>query len=162
MLSLTRKHDRDYWDHFVITNTGFHWTVVMAAVLITPFLIIAALPVLLPVLAAQCRRNAVRSEVVLYWLAGLRYGCRRFTVRYLSSCIRIGVAPSPLCLLSRAVSARLRVNLTGSCYKRLLPGRLQFLPGSGSASDGNPGRYSPGIQTIPILDVLDDKVAPAK
>ena len=61
---------RDYWDHFVITKTGFHWTVVMAAVLIAPFLFIAALPALLPVLAARYRKNAVRSEVLLYWLCG--------------------------------------------------------------------------------------------
>jgi len=62
---------RDYWDHFVITKTGFHWTVAMAAVLIAPFLFIAALPVLLPALAAaRYRKNAVSPEVLLYWLCG--------------------------------------------------------------------------------------------
>jgi hypothetical protein len=61
---------RDYWDHFVITKTGFHWTVAMAAVLIVPFLFIAALPALLPALAARYRKNAVRPEVLLYWLCG--------------------------------------------------------------------------------------------
>jgi hypothetical protein len=59
-----------YWDHYVIAKSGFHWTVVMAAVLITPFLFVAALPGLLPALAARYRRNTVGPELVLYWLCG--------------------------------------------------------------------------------------------
>jgi hypothetical protein len=61
---------RDYWDHFIIAKSGFHWTIVTAAVLITPFLFVAALPALLPALAARYRRNTVRPEIVLYWLCG--------------------------------------------------------------------------------------------
>jgi hypothetical protein len=62
---------RDCWDHFVIAKTGFHWTVVTAAVLITPFLLIAALPALLPALAVRYRRNTMSPEVLLYWLCGM-------------------------------------------------------------------------------------------
>jgi 4-amino-4-deoxy-L-arabinose transferase-like glycosyltransferase len=61
---------RDCWDHFVIAKSGFHWTIVTAAVLITPFLFVAALPALLPALAARYRRNALRPEILLYWLCG--------------------------------------------------------------------------------------------
>jgi 4-amino-4-deoxy-L-arabinose transferase-like glycosyltransferase len=58
------------WDHFVIAKSGFHWTIVTATVLITPFLFVAALPALLPALAARYRRNALRPEILLYWLCG--------------------------------------------------------------------------------------------
>jgi hypothetical protein len=60
----------DYWDHYVIAKSGFHWTVATAAVLITPFLFVAALPALLPALAARYRSNTLRPEIVLYWLCG--------------------------------------------------------------------------------------------
>jgi Dolichyl-phosphate-mannose-protein mannosyltransferase len=62
---------RDYWDHFVIAKSGFRWTTVTAAVLIAPFFFVAALPALLPPLAAaQYKRNTGRPEIVLYWLCG--------------------------------------------------------------------------------------------
>jgi 4-amino-4-deoxy-L-arabinose transferase-like glycosyltransferase len=60
----------NYWDHWAFAKTGFHWNVVMASVLITPFLFVAALPVLLPMLGARSIRNKVRPEAVLYWLCG--------------------------------------------------------------------------------------------
>ena len=60
-----------YWDHFVIAKSGFRWTIVTASVLITPFLFVAALPALLPALAARFIRNNVRPEIVLFWLCGL-------------------------------------------------------------------------------------------
>ena len=59
---------RNCWDHLVIAN-GFHWTI-LASVLITPFLFVAALPVLLPALAARYRKSLGRPEIVLYWLCG--------------------------------------------------------------------------------------------
>jgi hypothetical protein len=61
---------RNYWDHWATAKAGFHWTVLTASVLITPFLFVAALPVLLPMLGARSIRNNVRPEVVLYWLCG--------------------------------------------------------------------------------------------
>jgi hypothetical protein len=62
---------RDCWDHFAIAKAGFRWTVATASVLIAPFLFVAALPALLPALAARSIRNNVRPEIVLYWLCGL-------------------------------------------------------------------------------------------
>jgi len=61
---------RDCWDHFVVAKVGFRWTIVTASVLMAPFLLVAALPVLLPALAARFIRNEVRPEVLLYWLCG--------------------------------------------------------------------------------------------
>jgi hypothetical protein len=61
---------KNYWDIWVITKSGFHWTVAMAAVLITPFVFVAALPGLLPILGVWHRRNSTRPEIVLYWLCG--------------------------------------------------------------------------------------------
>jgi 4-amino-4-deoxy-L-arabinose transferase-like glycosyltransferase len=59
-----------YWDHFHIAKAGFRWTIVIASILIAPFLLVAALPALLPALAARSLRNRIPSEVVLYWLCG--------------------------------------------------------------------------------------------
>jgi 4-amino-4-deoxy-L-arabinose transferase-like glycosyltransferase len=61
----------DCWDHFVIAKSGFRWTIATAAVLITPFFVVAALPALLPALAARSLRDNVRPEIVLYWLCGV-------------------------------------------------------------------------------------------
>jgi hypothetical protein len=57
--------------YYLIAESGFRWTVVIASVLITPFLFVAALPALLPALAARFIRNNVRPEIVLCWLCGL-------------------------------------------------------------------------------------------
>ncbi len=46
-----------YWDHYVIAKSGFRWTIVTASVLITPFLFVAALPALLPALAAAIHKK---------------------------------------------------------------------------------------------------------
>jgi hypothetical protein len=59
-----------YWDHFVIAKAGFRWTIVTASILIAPFLLVAALPALLPALAARFIRNNTRPEIVLLWLSG--------------------------------------------------------------------------------------------
>jgi hypothetical protein len=59
-----------YWDHYVIAKNGFRWTIFTASVLIAPFLFVAALPALLPVLAAPFIRKRVRPEIVLFWLCG--------------------------------------------------------------------------------------------
>jgi hypothetical protein len=62
---------RDCWDHFVVAKAGFRWTIATASVLMSPFLLVAALPALLPALAARSIRNNVRPEIVLYWLCGV-------------------------------------------------------------------------------------------
>jgi len=59
-----------YWDPWVIPKNGFNWSIGMAAILITPFLFVAALPPLLLIQGARSKWNAVRAEVMLYWLCG--------------------------------------------------------------------------------------------
>jgi hypothetical protein len=49
---------------------GIKWTIPLAAVLVTPFLFVAAFPVLLPVIGARLRWNLKRADVLLFWLCG--------------------------------------------------------------------------------------------
>ena len=57
------------FSHWVVVGHGTNWTMGMASVLVIPFFFIAALPALLPLLAAR-EIKAMKSEIVLYWLAG--------------------------------------------------------------------------------------------
>lgn len=61
---------RDYANNWVIAKDGLYWTYPMAAVIIVPFLFIAALPALLLILGTLQRRIAFRPQMVLYWLCG--------------------------------------------------------------------------------------------
>ncbi|HEX4021253.1 MAG TPA: glycosyltransferase family 39 protein [Acidobacteriaceae bacterium] len=61
---------RDYWNHWITPVHGIHWTIGIAAVLIIPFLFVAALPVLLPIIGILNRRCTARPEILLYWLCG--------------------------------------------------------------------------------------------
>ena len=71
-----------YWDHFVIAKSGFRWTIVTASVLIAPFLFVAALPALLPVLAARFKKQDSSRRLLLFTgCADLRCGSRSFTAR---------------------------------------------------------------------------------
>jgi 4-amino-4-deoxy-L-arabinose transferase-like glycosyltransferase len=49
---------------------GITWTIPLAAVLVTPFLFIAAFPVLLPAIGARLRWNLKQADVLLFWLCG--------------------------------------------------------------------------------------------
>ena len=60
----------DYWNVFAVAKSRFSWTIVTAAVLITPFLFVAALPALLPAMAARFRKSVTEPAVSLYWLCG--------------------------------------------------------------------------------------------
>ena len=59
-----------YWNHWVPANSGISWTIGLAAILIIPFLLVAALPVLLPVLGIRAGWKTMRPEIGLYWLCG--------------------------------------------------------------------------------------------
>jgi hypothetical protein len=61
---------RDYWNVFAIKKSGFRWTIATATVLIMPFFLVAALPALLPAVAARFRKNTIGSAISLYWLSG--------------------------------------------------------------------------------------------
>ena len=61
---------RSYWNPWVMATDGLHWTVLMATVLITPLLFVAALPGLLLLLVGRLKWNSLRPEVTLYGLCG--------------------------------------------------------------------------------------------
>jgi 4-amino-4-deoxy-L-arabinose transferase-like glycosyltransferase len=58
-----------YWTNWIMS--GVKWLVVMAPVLITPLLFVAALPALLPILGAWYKWGTVRQEILLYCLCGV-------------------------------------------------------------------------------------------
>ena len=153
---------RDYWNHFVIAKSGFRWTIVTAAVLITPFLFVAALPALLPALAARYRRNTGRPEIVLYWLCGWAL--------WLSEIHRKDICHlvfgSPLLMILcihyleqyRAKIADLALQvlaISAAC----LAGFNLFLVLSARPTATRVGSVAV-FKNIPVLALLDDKVAP--
>jgi hypothetical protein len=58
-----------YW-HWVIASSGFNGWVAVEAIVIVPFLFIAALPGLILILGALHRWNSARPQVLLYCLCG--------------------------------------------------------------------------------------------
>jgi hypothetical protein len=59
-----------FWDQWVMPIHGVRWLVPLAIVLITPFLLVAALPMLLPVLGIARGKHNLQPEILLYWLCG--------------------------------------------------------------------------------------------
>jgi hypothetical protein len=59
-----------YWTPWVITKNGFNWSIGMAMMLITPFLFIAALPLILLIEIALSKWEILRAEIMLYLLCG--------------------------------------------------------------------------------------------
>lgn len=59
---------RDYWNSW--TGSGMRWMAAVAAVLIMPFLFIAALPGLLPILGVRRKMSFATQEIALYWMCG--------------------------------------------------------------------------------------------
>jgi 4-amino-4-deoxy-L-arabinose transferase-like glycosyltransferase len=61
---------RDYWESWAAPTSTVRWTAVTASVLVIPFIFVAILPALLPVLGLWKSRQAQKPEVILYWLCG--------------------------------------------------------------------------------------------
>jgi hypothetical protein len=59
----------EYWDKWVMVG-GLTWFLPIAAILIVPFLFIAALPALMLVLGIRYNWKSVTPELALYWLCG--------------------------------------------------------------------------------------------
>jgi hypothetical protein len=59
-----------YWHNWIVPMHGINWTVGLAAVLIIPFLFVAALPALLLVVGLRHRVDSMRPAILLYWLCG--------------------------------------------------------------------------------------------
>ena len=60
----------DYFKHWVVPVHGINWTLGMAAVLVIPFLFVAAIPVLELCLGFKHGIRNIGTEITLYWLAG--------------------------------------------------------------------------------------------
>ena len=59
-----------YWTNWVMAFGGGAWSVTIAAILITPFLFIAALPPLMLLVGVRYKWKSVTPEIALYWLCG--------------------------------------------------------------------------------------------
>jgi Dolichyl-phosphate-mannose-protein mannosyltransferase len=61
---------RRYWYGWAGPMGGVGWTAALSAVLITPFVFVAVLPALLPIVGFRHRRDTAKPEILLYWLCG--------------------------------------------------------------------------------------------
>ncbi|MGB8479446.1 MAG: glycosyltransferase family 39 protein [Acidobacteriaceae bacterium] len=59
-----------YWAHWIVAFHGVHWLIPLAAILFTPFLLVAALPVVALLLGFPRGRDNLRPAILLYWLCG--------------------------------------------------------------------------------------------
>jgi hypothetical protein len=155
---------RDCWDHFVIAKSGFRWTIVTAAVLITPFLFVAALPALLPALAARYRRNTGRPEIVLYWLCGWALWLSEIHRKDICHLVFGSLLLMILCIhyleqyRSKIADLALQVlAISAAC----LAGFNLFLVLSARPIPTRVGSVA-AFKNIPVLALLEDKVAPGE
>ena len=59
-----------FWAHWTFLIHGVRWLIPLALVLITPFLLVAALPALVPLLGIPRGKENLRPEILLYWFCG--------------------------------------------------------------------------------------------
>lgn len=59
-----------FWTQWIYPIHGVRWLLPLAVVLIIPFLLIATLPLLVPVLGIPHRNDNLRPEILLYWFCG--------------------------------------------------------------------------------------------
>ncbi len=59
-----------FWTHWAIPFHGVRWLTPLGVVLITPFILVAALPALVAALGIPHGKDNLRPEVLLYWLCG--------------------------------------------------------------------------------------------
>lgn len=55
---------------WIVPGHGFNWTIGMAIVLIIPFLFVAALPALVPLVGLRDQLETMKTDISLYWIAG--------------------------------------------------------------------------------------------
>jgi hypothetical protein len=59
-----------YWANWVMAFGGAKWSVAIAAILITPLLFVAALPLLMLLVGIRYKWKSVTPEIALYWFSG--------------------------------------------------------------------------------------------
>ncbi|HTU51121.1 MAG TPA: glycosyltransferase family 39 protein [Acidobacteriaceae bacterium] len=59
-----------YWSHWIAAFHGVRWLIPLAAILFTPFLLIATLPAAALLLGLPHGKDNLRPTILLYWLCG--------------------------------------------------------------------------------------------
>ena len=59
-----------FWIHWAVPIHGVRWLILLGVVLILPFLFVAALPALVPLLGIPRGKENLRPEILLYWFCG--------------------------------------------------------------------------------------------
>jgi hypothetical protein len=59
-----------FWAHWIFPIHGVRWLIPLAVILTLPFLLVAALPALVPILGIYHGKDNLRPEILLYWLCG--------------------------------------------------------------------------------------------
>ncbi len=150
-----------YWDHWVGVKAVGRWIYVVAALLITPFLLVATLPALLPVIAVLSKRNAESPEVLLYWLCGVALWVSEFHRKDISHL----VFGAPLFVILFVFYLQQRRTRTAELSLQVLTisavclaGFNLFLVASAHSMNTRMGTVAV-FNDDPILKLLDDKVA---
>jgi hypothetical protein len=155
---------RGYWDDFVIGKRASYWAIVTAAVLITPFLFVAALPALLPMLGARHRKNTARPEIVLYWLCGWALWLSEIHRKDICHLVFGSPLLIILCIYYleqyRAKVADLGLQIL-AISAACLAGFNLFLVLSVRPIATRVGSVAV-FENVPLLGLLDDKVAPGE
>lgn len=151
-----------FWNHWVVPIHGIRWLTPAGVILILPFLLVAALPALVPVLAIPQGKRNLRPEILLYWLCGWALWLSEFhrhDIAHLTSgsplllilCIYflaeypVKIAGSALQLLAVAAGALAVVNLFIVLCLHSVTTRV-----------GSVGMFKPD----PVIAFLDSHVAP--
>jgi hypothetical protein len=86
---------RQYWSHWAMPIHGVPWLAPLGLLLFAPYLLVAVLPGLVPLLGLPLRRDNLKSEVLLYWLCGWAMWLSEFHRRDIGHL----VAGSPLLII---------------------------------------------------------------
>jgi len=155
---------RDCWDDLVVGKTASYWAIVTATVLITPFVFVAALPVLLPMLGAGQRKNTGRPEILLFWLGGWALWLAEIHRKDIFHLVFGSPLLLVLCIYYleqyRATVAGLALQIL-AISAACLAGFNLFLVLSSRPMVTRVGTVAV-FKDIPLLTLLDDKVAPGE
>lgn len=59
-----------FWNHWALPIHGVRWLIPLAVILILPFALVVALPVLVPILSIPIGKNNLSPVILLYWVCG--------------------------------------------------------------------------------------------
>jgi len=151
-----------FWTHWIVPVHGIRWLIPLGVVLILPFLFVAALPALVPLLGIPRGKENLRPEILLYWFCGWALWLSEFHRRDIAHL----TSGSPLLII-------LCVYFLGEYRGKITELTLQFLTISACAlavvnlfivlcAYSVPTRVGPVamFKPDPVLMFLDSHVAP--